>query len=65
MKEDFLGEGRRRRRRLVVEIDEPGRGLLLKPLACAAGVDPGSLGQLGCERGPAVVQRAIQPEAVA
>ncbi len=49
----------------IVDVEDPADGLVLQPLACVAGMDAGSLGQLGRGCGTAVCERAVQAEAIA
>jgi hypothetical protein len=54
---------RKREARLVVHLEDPGRRLLLEPLADVALVQPRGAGQLVGGRRPAVGERAIEAEA--
>jgi len=44
----------------VLDVQQPGHGLLLQPLAGVAGVEAGPLGQLGNGRRPLVPQGLVQ-----
>ena len=46
----------------ALDLEQPGDGLLLQPLARVALVDAGALGQLGRGRGPAVAQDPAEAE---
>ena len=49
----------------VVDLEDPGRRLLLEPLARISLVDTGAPGQVGRGRGAAIAQRPVEPELVA
>ena len=51
--------------RVLLQIEDPTRGLLLEPLAGVALVDAGGLGQLGGGQRAAVGQRPVETELVA
>ena len=49
----------------VIDVEQTRGGLLLEPLAHVALMQEAGVGELAGRRGPAFVQRAVQPQAVA
>ncbi len=54
-----------RRRRRIVDLEDPGRGLLLQPLAGVALVDPGRFGQLLGGQRATLGDGRVEPEPMA